>query len=92
MKIPTIRNVPTPSALLSDAHTLYDNLSASITRMAASFDREDELWPQFQVSVQAITDAFKMYVGLETRTSSWDLRRTWVEGSRRVSSSQPQNL
>jgi len=70
MKIPTIGNVPTPSTLLSKVHTLYDDFFTTITRMAASFDREDELWPQFEVSVQAVTDALKMYVELDTLSSS----------------------
>jgi len=71
MRIPTIRNVPTPSSLLSDAQTRLDNFFTSITRMAAFFDREDELWPQFEVIAQTITDGFKMYVELEAHSSSW---------------------
>ena len=66
MKIPTVGNVPTPSSLFSGVKTLYDDLTTSITRMAASFDREAELWPQFEVSVQSVTDVFKMYVEFQT--------------------------
>jgi len=58
----TIRNIPTsPSALFSSAHTACDNLTTSITSMAAPLDHEEELWPQFEVSVQSVTDAFRKF-------------------------------
>ena len=63
--MPTMKDVPTPSALLSNARTLYDNLSTSITNMAAPLDHEEELWPQFKASVQSVADAFKKYAEFE---------------------------
>ncbi|KAF9650134.1 hypothetical protein BDM02DRAFT_3268196 [Thelephora ganbajun] len=57
MKMPTIKDIPTPSALFSSAH---NHLSTSITNMAVPLDHE-ELWPQFEVSVQSVTDAFKKF-------------------------------
>lgn len=61
-KMQTIRNIPTsPSALFSSAHTAYDNLTTSITSMAAPLDHEEELWPQFEVTVQSVTDVFRKY-------------------------------
>lgn len=61
MKMPTIRNIPTPSALLSRAHSAYDNLSTTIQDMAAPLDHEEELWPQFEVTVQSVTDAVRKF-------------------------------
>ena len=63
--MPTIKDIPTPSALISGAHTAYDNLTASIMNMAAPLDHEEELWPQFEVSVQSVTDAFRKYAEFE---------------------------
>lgn len=63
-KVPTMKYVPTPSALFSNAHNIYNHISTSITDMTAPLDHE-ELWPQFEVSVQSVTDAFKRYAELE---------------------------
>jgi len=89
MKMPTVKNLPNPSVLFPNPHDLYDNLSTSVTRMTAPFDREEELWPQFEVSAQSVTDAFKKYVEIETRCSSWGSSKDG--GSRRVSLLQPRN-
>jgi len=63
--MPTIKDIATPSALFSSAHTVYDNLTTSITNMAAPLDHDEELWPQFEVSVQSVTDAFRKYAEFE---------------------------
>lgn len=60
-KMSTIKDIPTPSALFSKAHTAYNNLTTSITNMTAPLDHEEELWPQFKVSVQSVRDAFGKY-------------------------------
>lgn len=67
----TTMHVPTPSALFSNAHTLYDRLSTSITNMAAPLDHEEELWPEFEVSMQSVTDAFKKYAEFEIPSNSF---------------------
>lgn len=59
--MPTIKDIRTPSALFSNARTVYDNLTTSITNMTAPLDHEEELWPQFEISVQSVTDAFRKY-------------------------------
>lgn len=61
MKMPTVKDIPTPSAVFSSAHKAYDHLSTTITNMAAPLDHEEELWPQFEVTAQSVTDAFKKY-------------------------------
>ena len=66
MRLPTIRDIPTPSSLLSGAHDAYDRLSTTITDMAAPLDHEEELWPQFEISAQSVTDAFKKYAKFNT--------------------------
>ena len=76
MRVPTIRGTKTPSVLFSNIHTFYNHLSTSITNMAAPLEHEDELWPQFKASAQAVTDAFKKYVGFEIPSSSMRLT-TW---------------
>lgn len=70
MKIPTAGDIPTPSTLFSNAHSLYDQFSTSITKMTAPLDREEDLWPQFEVSAQSVTNAFKKYVEPEVLSSS----------------------
>jgi len=65
-----MKYIPTPSALFSNAHTVYDNISTSITNMAAPLDHEEELWPQFAVSIQSVTDAFKRYAEFEILSGS----------------------
>jgi hypothetical protein len=62
--MPMINGIPTPSALLSTAHNAYGHLSTTITNMTAPLDHEEELWPQFEVSAQSVTDACKKYVEL----------------------------
>ena len=62
-KMPTIKGIPTPSALLSSAHDAYVHLSTTVTNMTEPLDHEEELWPQFEVSAQSVTDAFKKYAG-----------------------------
>lgn len=64
-------HVPTPSALFSNAHTFYDRLSTSITNMAAPLDHEEELWPEFEVSMQSVTDAFRKYAKFEIPFNSF---------------------
>lgn len=54
-------DIPTPSSLLSGAHDAYDRLSTAITNMTAPLDHEEELWPQFEISAQSVTDAFKKF-------------------------------
>jgi len=61
MRLPTVSDIPTPSSLLSGAHDVYDRLSTTITNMTAPLDHEEELWPQFEISAQSVTDAFKKY-------------------------------
>jgi hypothetical protein len=70
MKMPTIKDIPTPSALLSSAHNAYDNLSTTITSMTAPLDHEEELWPQFEVTAKSVADAFKKYVKFDVPSSS----------------------
>lgn len=60
-----MKDIPTPSALFSNVHTAYDNLTTSITNMATPSDYDGELWRQFEVSVQSVVDAFRRYVELE---------------------------
>lgn len=55
--------------MFSNAHAFYDHLSTSITSMTAPLDREEELWPQFEVSMQSVTDAFKKCVEFEIHSS-----------------------
>ncbi|KAF9785190.1 hypothetical protein BJ322DRAFT_1108649 [Thelephora terrestris] len=59
--MPMINGIPTPSALLSSAHNAYGHLSTTITNMTAPLDHEEELWPQFEVSAQSVTDACKKF-------------------------------
>lgn len=56
-----IQGIPIPSAVLSNAHKAYDHLSTTITSMTAPLNHEEELWPQFEVTAQSVTDAFKKY-------------------------------
>jgi len=65
-----IKDIPTPSALLSNVYAVCDRLSTSTTDMAAPLDHEEELWPQFEVSVQSVTEAFKKYARFEIHSSS----------------------
>lgn len=76
MKVPTISAIPSPSALLSSAHNAYDNLSITITNMAAPLDHEEELWPQFEVTAKSVTDGFKKYAKFEVPSSLWGSRDT----------------
>lgn len=85
MKVPKIEDIPTPSTILSGAHKAYDNLSTTITNMTVPLDREEELWPQFEVTAQSVTDAFKKYAEFKVPSNSWDSRfDTAVKGSRRT--------
>lgn len=93
MKMPTIKDIPTPSALLSSAHNAYDHLSATITDMTAPLDHEEELWPQFEVSMQSVTDLFRMYAEFEIPALRHDAHETTPnEGSRSVWSHQQRSL
>ena len=71
MKVPRIRDIPSPSTLLSSAHNAYDNLSTTITNMTAPLDHEEELWPQFEVTAKSVADGFKKYAKFEVPSTSW---------------------